>query len=244
MLIETHLRPSRWDRSPDSLKDSLTVSRKQGAHVILLTEVADGKRPDALVDWARLNNFGLTQDLSPWQTGEVAALFDNDEAKLLAWDTVSIGPDLGPGLPLVAIFVVLQFNDGTVGLFSTTHLPSSVEGDWRAKGRRIIEYGKAVIRYRKAAARFRRKYKPDFELLCADWNLNVLLKWVQNYLKTTFPRHKLIIAKGGGTHGNRQIDAALVRYKKKYRGSSTRAEVMDGHFSSDHKAVREITNVR
>lgn len=246
MLISTHLRASKWNRTPESLKDSLTFSKKQAAHVILLTEVADGKRPDALVKWAELNNWGLAQDQSPWQSGEVAALWDKEECTLLGWDLVSIGPDLGPGLPLVAIFAVIEFPEADIiGMFSTTHMPSSVEGDWRARGRRIIEYNKAAIRYRKAASRMRKNYKPDFELLAADWNLNVFLSWVQTWFKTTFPRHKLVIAKGGGTHGPRQIDAALVRYKKRFKKSSTQAEVIPKiHYSSDHKAVEVITNVR
>ena len=239
-----HIRSSRWDRTTDSLQSSLSQSRKELADVVLLTEVADGKRPDALRIWCQANGWDWAQDRSPWQSGETAIIWNAEEAKCLNWETVSIGPDLGPGLPLVATVAILEFKDGTKSLYGMTHLPSSVEGDWRQRGRRVVEYQKAVRRYRKAVTKYRKRYHPDFELVCADWNLNVLLKWVKRYLKINFPKHRLVQAGNKGTHGHRQIDAALVRFKPKYKKHSyANARVLDAHYSSDHKGVEVFVNV-
>lgn len=228
-----HLRPSRWDRSPKSLKASLNASAFDNATVILLTEVADGKRPKALRQWANINDWNLLHDTEPWQSGETAILAHVRTWSVIDWATVNIGPDLGPGLPVVCTIAILKHRiTGVTALVSVSHLPSAVESIWSVKGaKRIIAYRRMVVRYRKVVSAWRKEFKPDFEAVSADWNLDVLKAWVRAYLKSAFPKHKLVYSRKGGTHGPRQIDAFLLR---KVKGNSS---IMQAHRSSDHRAT-------
>lgn len=232
-----HLRPSRWDRSPQSLASSLNSSRDDGATVICLTEVADGKRPDTLRAWCTKNTWGKLQDNDPWQKGETAILINYTEWFLVDWATVRIGPDLGPGLPVVATLALLKHRETDVTvLVSVSHLPSAVESIWSLKGsKRALAYRRCVINYRKAVTEWRKEFKPDLEAISADWNLDINKSWVRNYLEATWRQHDLVrLGTKEPTHGNRKIDAWLLKDAK------GKTDVMEAHPSSDHRATELV----
>jgi hypothetical protein len=237
-----HLRPSKWNFGAGSLYNSLTASHNKGATIIALTEVADGKRPEALNRWCDKNGWANLQDTLPWQKGETAILYDWSYWQLVEWETVQIGPDLGPGLPVVATLAVLINKDtNEVFLFGVSHLPSAVEAIWNVKGaKRVLAYRRMVVKYRQAAAHLRKKHRPDVEALSADWNINLLKVWARNFLKSAFPKHKLVTQGKHGntntepTHGDRKIDGWLLK------GAKGNIDVISAALASDHMCT-ELT---
>lgn len=229
-MILDHIA-SKWDRSPASLAADVARSVKQGADVITFTEVADGKR------WTALQRKGWTtcQDRTPWQKGEVAAMVGDHFGKVLHWETVQIAPDLGPGLPVVVIIVVIELHNGRVLMVSDSHLPSSVEDKW--KERRGGLYREAVWNYVAACDRVAREWKPDAQVRWADWNLNLNLAWVRDWAKGLWKNRGRLMGLAKvpkqGTHGNRLIDWPVTHGVRKRR-----LKVLPRTKASDHRAVR------
>lgn len=204
----------KWNRSPRSLRRQLKRAAKRGATWLTLTEVADGKRPDAvrLPGWSKAHAVdgpgGKRFDL-----GECAIMARDDTWRIVKWRAYVIGPDLGPGNRIIMVMALLEHvHDGTTVLVSTSHLPSAVEGAWQ--GRRADQFRLAVDRWRRVNLAWRRAYKPDAEATVADWNLDYFRAWVVAYMADAWPgldspRGRLLPERG--THGRRLIDMARVR---------------------------------
>lgn len=222
---------SKWNRSVESLRADVDRSIGQGANVISLTEVADGRRWKALL----VDGWTTCHERDPWQAGESAILVDNDFGEVLEWCTEQIGPDLGPGNAVYAIVAVIKIRaTGKMLLVAEAHLPSSVEGKWKA--RRGSEFRKMVRNYKRLVRRFRKKHKPDAECVWADWNLNLNLAWVRSWAKSLWAKRKTLGKKktpGRGTHGSRLIDWPITHGLR--RRELTVLPKTDG---SDHRGVR------
>lgn len=222
---------SKWDRSVESLRADVDRSIGQGANVVSLTEVADGRRWKALdvVGWI------TCQDRTPWQAGESAILVDNSWGEVLEWTTEQIGPDLGPGNAVYAIVAAIKIHaTGKTLLVAEAHLPSSVEGNWKA--RRGSEFRKMSRNYKRLVRRFRKKYKPDAECVWADWNLNLNLAWVRAWAKSLWAKRKTLGKRktpAKGTHGPRLIDWPVTHGLR--RRKLTILPKTDG---SDHRGAR------
>lgn len=221
---------SRWDRSPDSLHADVRRSVHQGAHVISVTEAADGKRWQALA----VDGWTTCQDRTPWQAGESAILVDDDFGEVIDWRTEQIGPDLGPGNAVYAIVAVIKIHaTGKLLLVAEAHLPSSVEDKWKA--RRGSEFRKMVRAYKRLVRRMRKKCRPDAECVWADWNLNLNLAWVRAWARLLWARRKTLgkhKTPAKGSHGNRLIDWPITHGLR--RRELTVLPMTDG---SDHHAV-------
>ncbi|WP_193613174.1 hypothetical protein [Nocardioides lijunqiniae] len=213
-----------------------------GAVSCAITEAADGNRPHTLVRGCRLMGWGVLQDRSPWWMGECAIAYDL-ELDVAWWKAMEVGPDLGPGLPSVAILAV--FDDPATGLrylTGTSHLPSAVEGDMARKRhtQRVGAYQRAALNYRREVRKARRKHRPDVSAVGADWNLNGLHLWARVYIRSLLPGHRLLWSRKGGTHGPRQIDLFLVWLSKKARRvlrRPVRSRILPKHRHSDHRGV-------
>lgn len=222
---------SKWNRSPESLRADVLRSIRHGANVVSVTEVADGKR------WKALLHEGWTtcQERDPWQAGESAILVDGAWGDVLEWRTEQIGPDLGPGNAVYAIVAVIKIHaTGKTLLVAEAHLPSSVEGKWKA--RRGAEFRKMVRNYKRLVREFRRKYKPDAECVWADWNLNLNLAWVRSWARAIWAKRKTLGKQktpAKGSHGGRLIDWPVTHGLR--RRELTVLPLTDG---SDHRGVR------
>lgn len=235
MTTARHVRldhlASKWNRSPESLSNDIDRSIRQGANVVSVTEAADGKRWKALL----VDGWTTCQDRTPWQAGESAILVDDSWGDVLDWHTEQIGPDLGPGNAVYAIVAVIRIRaTGKILLVAEAHLPSSVEGKWKA--RRGSEFRKIVRNYKRLVRRFRKKWKPDAECVWADWNLNINLAWVRAWAKSLWARRKTL-GKGKtpakGSHGRRLIDWPVTHGLR--RRKLTVLPLTEG---SDHRGVR------
>lgn len=222
---------SRWDRSPESLRSDVERSIRQGANVISVTEVADGKRWRAL----QVDGWTTCQRRDPWQAGESAILVDDDFGDVLTWRTEQIGPDLGPGNAVYAVVAVIKIHaTGETLLYAEAHLPSSVEAKW--KTRRGAEFRKIVRNYKRLVREVRREWKPDAECVWADWNLNLNLAWVRAWARSTWARRKTLgkaKTPGRGSHGNRLIDWPITHGLR-----CRKLTVLPMTAGSDHHGVR------
>src|SRR3546814_16917309 len=79
---------SKWNRSPESLRADVMRSVRHGAHVVSVTEAADGKRWKALL----IDGWTTCHERNPWQAGESAILVDAEFGEVLDWHTEQIGP--------------------------------------------------------------------------------------------------------------------------------------------------------
>lgn len=237
-----HLRSSKWDRTRALLLQALLWSIKAGATVILHTEVAAPHRRTAL----RARGWKVAQDTSTRPRAETAISWSPKVWQDIAWQSRQVGPDLGPGDIIMATVAVLQHIDkGVIALFGVCHMPSSVEGSWWQKTKRVIAYQRAMIQYRRFVREMKREYRPDIQAVAADWNLSVLKEWVRTYLQGVWVGFTLLIAGKMGTHGNRQIDAWMVRYRPRLLRRMKRLGVkrklrsfpLPHHKSSDHRGV-------
>lgn len=235
VLAKRHARldhlASKWNRSPESLGADIERSIRQGANVISCTEVADGKRWQAL----QVDGWTTCQDRDPWQAGESAILVDDSFGDVLEWHTEQIGPDLGPGNAVYAVVAIVEIRDtGKILLVADAHLPSSVESKW--KHRRGAEFRKMVHNYKRLVRRFRKKWKPDAECVWADWNLNLNLAWVRAWARSLWARRKTLGKRktpGRGSHGNRLIDWPVTHGLRRRK-----LTVLPLTAGSDHRGVR------
>lgn len=222
----------RWDRSARLLARQVRRAAKHGAKLITLTEVADGKRPSlTMPGWTK------AQDVDGpggkrFDRGECAILAEDDTWELVRSRSYVIGPDLGPGNRVVVLFALLRHRVTRATLLvSVCHLPSAVEAVWR--GQRATHYRAMVDRWRRIHATWVRAFKPDNEMVVADWNLNVHAAWVKDYLAEAFPTLDLPAnLPKGGTHGSRLIDMVLTR-----GWSPKRLTIRSARGASDHREL-------
>jgi hypothetical protein len=223
---------SKWNRPRWTLKRQLRRAEKRGATWLTLTEVADGKRPEAvkLPGWSKAHQ---TDPAQPFDLGECAILVKDSEWAIIRWRTYVIGPDLGPGNRIVMTIALLRhrLTGGTL-LLSTSHMPSGIEGAWQ--GRRARHYRQALDRWRRINLAWRRAFKPDNEATVADWNLNFHQQWVRAFFRGAWPGleepHSL---PKGGTHGPRLIDMIRTRGWV----NAVRVTIRSSRGASDHREL-------
>lgn len=221
---------SKWNRPRVTVRRQLRRAKKRGATWITLTEVADGKRPEAvaLPGWSKAHQ---TDPSKPFDLAECAIMVEDDTWAIRRWRTYVIGPDLGPGNRIVMVIALLRHRiTGATLLLSTSHMPSSVEGTW--SGRRADHYRQALARWRRIHKAWRRAYHPDNEAAVADWNLDFRKGWVRAFFRGAWPDMEEPATDRfpkKGTHGPRLIDMIRTRGWSNVRLATRRAL-----FASDH----------
>lgn len=128
-------------------------------------------------------------------------------------------------------------------LVCTTHYASSVESDLdkkRYRAERAAQWMDSVPSSIKRANKLSRQYKCDGIIVCGDFNLNFKKKWARALIKSIAPKYSITwtYLPTGGTHGNRVIDATLIRKNKKLKLLSS-AKLFEDDNSSDHRPYIE-----
>lgn len=228
-LVRVGHLSSRWDRPGSALRRSVRALARS-RDLLSLTEVGDAARAKALTLEAGELGFDVHQGT---RLPECAIL-----SRLEVWEAVrvkafQVGPDLGPGGPVVFLLGLFRHREtGLLFLFGTFHFPASVEGTWRAKGARVRAYLAAVLAARRIVRAWIRTYHPHGAMLLGDWNLSAFLAWVRAYLKATFPKWRLPSLGNRGSHGPRLIDFPLT-----WRMIAVAFRVLPNDGSSDHDPV-------
>lgn len=222
---------SKWNRPRLTLTRQLRRARKKGATWITLTEVADGKRPEAvkLPGWSKAQQ---TDSSKSFDLAECAILVEDDTWAIVRWRTYVIGPDLGPGNRIVMVMALLRHRvTGATSLLSTSHMPSAVEGAW--DGRRAGHYRQALDRWRRINLAWRRAFRPDNEAAVADWNLDFRKRWVRAFFRGAWPgldEPNPDRFPKKGTHGPRLIDMIRTRDWQNVRLTTRRALLASDHW--------------
>jgi hypothetical protein len=222
---------SKWNRPRWTLKRQLRRAAEQGATWLTLTEVADGKRPEAvhLPGWSKAHQ---TDPAKPFDLGECAIMAKDSEWEIRRWRTYVIGPDLGPGNRIVMVIALLRHRlTGSTLLLSTSHMPSSVEGEWQ--GRRANQYRLALDRWRRINLAWRRAFQPDSEAAAADWNLDYRKPWVRAFFRGAWPgMSEPDMLPKAGTHGPRLIDMIRTR-----GWDRVKVRIRSARGASDHREL-------
>lgn len=203
---------SRWDRSIFSLVRASRQSLSEAA-VAGYTEVAGLGRRTALRRLLKRRGYALLQK-RPGPIAEVAIGVDREVYEIVRWNSVKIGPDLGPGDIVVATIALLRnLRTGEKILVGDAHLPATVEGARGfIPGDRSEAYRKCVQRYRRLVNKWTVAFEPDATIIWADWNLNAHRGWVCAYFAAAWPELRIPALPDGATHaGGRFIDFPLVR---------------------------------
>lgn len=226
----------RFDREPITLDAQVSQSTKH-VDLIALTEVSGHQRAKVLdrPGWTVLR--GPDGDL-----GEVAILARDAEWRVLAWKVVVLGPDLGPGGQVVGIIAVFEnVHTGDTELVGEAHLPATVEGGFLARTRRAAAHQAAVQKWRREVRRWRRRYKPDGEVITADWNLNLHRAFVRAWITVAWPAmHLPKRIPAAATHrGGRLIDWPIA-----HRIPDLAFRVLAQSPASDHRGIRVTGTIR
>ncbi|MBB3041233.1 hypothetical protein [Nocardioides soli] len=234
-LRAVHLS-GRYDRSPESLREQLEAAARR-ADVITVTEVDRPQRGDVL---RGLAGFRLLRR-GNGQRGESAILVRTAVWEVVAWDAVMLVKDLDGqrGGQVAPIALLRHRATGCTLLVSTTHTSAGVEAGWAASAR-AREHRDAVAVWRHTVLAWRRRYRPDGELVVADWNLDALRPWVRAWIRSAWPG--LTLPKRlpkKGTHGRRLIDWCLTR-----RIHRPRIRVMALTPASDHRGIHITGTIR
>ncbi|GGO86592.1 hypothetical protein GCM10011584_09280 [Nocardioides phosphati] len=220
----------RYDRAPRLLLRQVQASAL-ARDIITLTEVAGWRRRRAL---RKVPGFTVLQDTKHGDAAEVAMLVRDSVWRVLHWEARVIGPDLGPGGRVIALFAVLEHVDtGLIYLVSDAHLPATVEGQWDSP--RAAAYRAAVQQYRVAHNRLAVLYRPGAVDAFADWNLNLHKPRTQQWVAAAWPELKApTTLPSGGTHaGGRLIDWFIGRGR---HVDSWR--ILPPNPASDHRGIR------
>lgn len=163
-------------------------------NVITFTEVGNSERAAALKSpgWSKYQGSGSAGK------GECAVMF-----KLSGWSKIFGEAHMltdkpfytGKGkkhAPIYVCSLVLDRTDCKSRLWiSVAHLPSSVEGSGgfaKDQDKRVAAWKDAVQEWHRYQNKvIRPKWKPDVELVVADWNLDHKLGWVRDYIGNVWP---------------------------------------------------------
>jgi hypothetical protein len=222
---------SRWDRSVRSLINETKISLSTAA-VTGHTEIAGSLRKKALraLYLRRLWRFMQRQSGAMAETGLAVKRL---RYKVLRWNSVKIGPDLGPGDIVVASIAAIQDRlTGEIIVIGDAHMPASVQ-DKLFDSERGRQYRLALQRYRRLVNAWTRHFEPDSVIIWADWNLPINVKWVQDFFEREWPELRALRPSEGTHAGGRAIDFPLI---SGFRDTSLK--VADWSPASDHKRVR------
>lgn len=155
------------------------------------------------------------------------------------WRTDGVKRDL----PFSTIAVLRDKKADKVFVLSVGHYASGVEGELFQQNweyRRAVQWRQSHVNTKKRVNRLAKQYKADARLIVADFNVNFKKPWVRAFVKSFAPAYKNTWTNPekvkGGTHGNRLIDATLIRGAIKVRGS---ARLYEDDNSSDHRPYIE-----
>lgn len=202
----------RFDESPSWLRRDLARWRDL-ASVITLTEVADGKRKDALHE----SGWTLTSGKGEGP-GECAILHDRRKWRRRAKYVVKITDGGGTGrlhAPLYATTAVLQRRGtGRMLIVSSTHMPAHVETLLRLgrKAQPATTWRRAANVWAEHIAAARGAYPEADVWVVADFNVDARRDWVRRTVRDAFltaGADLQVVHTDTGTHGDRRIDFGL-----------------------------------
>lgn len=237
---------SRFSRSAASLLNALRKYDRSA--LITVTEVSAERREKAIRQFAEEEGYGfILGDKSGMD--DTSILWDETRFKVLkAWTELLKG---GRYSPLnngrltntgVSFALLLDLVTNRTILVTVCHLPASVEGGGRFKrGTRRT----AWLQVRKAWGARRnywaKHYNAQAVIQCADWNVNIRLRFFRAFFKSVQPTMRLVINRKTlktrkGTLGNRIIDFTFIRGRIKVTKA---AWTLPHDESSDHTAYAE-----
>lgn len=227
---------SRWDRRAITLHREVKPRLSKVA-VHGFTEVAGWTRRLALHRLLKKHGYRLLQK-GPGPYRETALGVDGSVYDILRWNSIKIGPDLGPGdIVMMTVSVLRNRKTGKIIIVSDAHLPASVEGNW--DGERAKAYRKCVQRYRRVINAYIQRYQPHAVIVWADWNLNLHRDWVREYFEEAWPELHIpyyAIPRHVGTHaGKRFIDFPLI---VGFSRGTVLITVLPNDKASDHDITR------
>lgn len=243
---------SRYDRSNESLEAAV---RKyvDDAPLVTLTEVDFEFRERVLRRVATDVNFGvLTGDES--HADDCAILYSKERFELLYSESFQSATQayyrsdgVKRDLPYSTIGVFKDLVTERVFVVAVGHFASSVEAELSRGNkvyRRAIQWRQSAFATKKRVNRLAKKFKASARLIVADWNVDFKNVWVRRMVKAIAPSYTLTwenVKVKGGTHGNRIIDATIIRGKLEVKGS---AKLYEDDPSSDHRPYIETLSWR
>lgn len=251
----THIHcSSRFDRSAESLEADLDTWM-QSASLITLTEIDNDRRASRMAEkgWnyfnSKLNNgqdnCGMCWDTSVWVKKRThVAQLENVRYQTLSHHT-------SPFVWAISVLLGSRVDDSTL-MVSLTHLPAHIQGrggfanprgpedqEWRA---RKLAYTTAMTTWSSTTKVLVKSWKPSATMCVADFNLDLKVKWVRDYLKDHWDSTGLQLAwrdfNSLGTSidgGSRVIDGTLYKGMK----LDQKPRIMKSVRSSDHRPYTE-----
>jgi hypothetical protein len=253
---------SRYDRPADQLELDMD-DWMQTASIITVTEVSNNSRAATLREkgWGYFNaKAGAAQDDCGIAWSQDDWLKVSSSIRRISTSRYSRLAGRS-GLYLYSCSVVLRRKDsGHKLMVTTSHLPAHIQGprgfktdvqEWQARKEATLS---AMRSWSQQVDDAYRKRNLDGALVCADWNLNLKLDWVQNLITDHWGKNYIQAWKrfptaggtiGGGPTapagapgkgvGDRIIDGSL------YRGLKVTVEpdIMPRVRSSDHRPYHE-----
>lgn len=243
----THIHSSsRYDRSLASLEAS-AARYNSDAELVTYTEVEFERRERAL---RRANGkaFGLVSG-DESNANDCAIAYSKERFELLyeeqfqnATQVIYRTDGHQRDLPYSTIGIFKDKKNGKVFVVGVAHYASGVEGELYRNDqtyRRAIQWRQSTKNTKKRVNRLAKKYNADARMVVADWNVNFKKAWVRAMVKLIAPSYTNAwtnVNVSGGTHGNRIIDATILRGALKVKGS---AKLYADDASSDHRPYIE-----
>lgn len=246
MVAFVHIHSSgRFDRSPESLKAAV-LKYQEDADVITLTEVSTGSRKKAVRDANGDAFSAVIGDQGNHNDGVV--VFNKSKYALVYYENHKAANSTyfrkngHRTKPIYATIVVLrEIKTDKYFVMTVIHLASSVEGDLYHKHKtlRTISWLKTFRGAKNRTNLLKKRYKAQAAFFIADYNVNFKRAWARAVVKAVAPRYSNNWKKTavvGGTHGNRIIDATLIKGKAVSFGG---AKLYANDDSSDHRPYIE-----
>lgn len=210
---------SRYDRSKGSLF-AAAVGYNSDADLVTYTEVEFEGREQA-VRKANGDAFGMVSG-DESNANDAVISYKKSRFKLLykemfkATNVVVYRPSGKPRDPVYATIAVLEDKlTGAAVVVAVIHLASSVEGDLarRESTNRALQWSTALRNTKRRVNKLAKQYGAA-HMIVADFNINFKKLWARLAVKAIAPSYLLTwrnVKVPGGTHGNRIIDATLLR---------------------------------
>jgi hypothetical protein len=233
---------SRWDKPDVTLKRAVKAYNEV-ADIITWTEIeAEGR--ERVIRQTNGDKFGLHTGDSSY-ANDCGISYRHERFKLIYKENYKStnvnfynkgGQKKDPQWATTAVLEDKQNGERIV--VTVIHLASGIEGDFAAgkRTKAIINWYAAFRGAKNRANKLARKYKTKHVMFISDFNLDFKRDWVKRTVKSVAPAYTLTwknLHVSGGTHGNRIIDATLVR------GLAGFARLWKDDSSSDHRPYIE-----
>ena len=236
---------SRYDRSAASLQAAATRYNRV-ADLVTYTEVEFEAREKA-VRRANGTKFSLiTGDISNANDSGISYRRDrfSEVYSEMFKATSRVYKNKGGRTRDVLYATIAVLEDELTGnrlVVAVVHTASDVTGDLNKKNRtpRTLHWFSTIRNVERRINQLARAHKADARLFVADFNIDFKQAWARSLIKSvapTFSHTWKNLNFKGGTHGNRVIDATLLRGKLKVKGS---AKLFSDDVSSDHRPYIE-----